>query len=149
MLVSAAWSTYRAPVTTAVKLSAIAVDMAGASATFTIRDADNEDAVVGTLSGVCDDKGVVAWWTTPASAPPARFAFEVTADGKQALSGVLVLVRDFQVSLLLDGEPAAGCAVRLRVEPGAHELRGSADDNGLVRLTDVPFGDVTLFLEDS
>ena len=147
VLVSATWSTDRTTVSTTVTLTALAVDMAGKPATFTIRDANAPETVVATLDATCDDNGVRASWTTPSDAPPISFEFEVTADGQHARSGVLVLVRKFEATLVLGDEPAAGVAVRLRVQPGGDELRATADDDGIVRFPDAPFGDVTLFLE--
>lgn len=147
VLVSAAWSTDRTTVSTSVVLSAIAVDMAGQGATFTIRDADDPETVITTLEGTCDDKGVKASWTTPADAPPISFDFEVAAGGKKARSSVLVLVRKFEATLKLGDDPAARAAVRLKVAPSGEELHATADDDGVVRFPDAPFGDVTLFLE--
>jgi len=147
VLVSAKWSTDRTTVSTTVTLSAIAVDMAGQSATFTIRDASDPDTVVATVSGSCDVNGVKVSWTTPPDAPPTSFDFEVSASGKRARSGVLVLVRKFEATLMLGDEPAAGAAVRLRIDHGGEELHGTADEDGVVRFPDAPFGNVTLFLE--
>lgn len=147
VLVSAAWSTDRTTVSTSVELTALAVDMNGKNATFTITDADDPSAVITTLSGTCDEHGVRTTWTTPTDGTPARFVFEVAADGKTARSGVLILVRKFEATLLLGDEPAANVEVRLRVEPGGDEFHATADDDGIVRFPDVPFGDVTLSLE--
>jgi len=123
--------------------------MAGKSATFTIHDVDEPETVVATLHATCDASSVKATWTTPGSAPPGRFEFTVSCDGKEARSGLLTLIRDFSVKLVLGDDPAAGYGVRLHVAPSGEERTANADDDGLVEFPNAPFGDVTLFLEDS
>ena len=149
VLVSAAWGVDRAPVSTAVDLSALASEMSGKAATMTIRDADDESAVIATLSAAIGDDSVETSWTTPASGPPGRFTFEVAADGKHATSGVLTLVNDVEVTLLIDEEPAAGVRVRLRAEPSREEVTAESDEAGVVKFTEAPFGDYTLVLDES
>ncbi len=148
ILVSAAWGTARARVSTSVSLSAVCAGMAGKGATFTIRDADGDGRVVATVSGTCGDAGVSASWTTPANGPPGRFVFEVEADGKQAASGLLTLIKPVELTLVLDDEPAEGVRVRLRAEPSGEEQTAEADETGLVRFPEAAVGDHTLFIDE-
>lgn len=148
LLVSAKWSKDRVPVSTSVTLSATCTEMSGKSATFTICDADDDTKTITTVSGACGDSKVEATWTTPADGPPGRFAFTVTADGKEAASGILTMINAVEVKLFLDDEPAEGVSVRLRADPSGEFVTGKADDKGIVRFEEAPFGDYTLFLED-
>lgn len=147
LLISAAWSSDRAPLSSAIKLSAVAVDMSGKPATFSILDADDASKSVASLTATCGSDEVSVNWRTPDSAPPARFVFEVSADGKLARSGVLTLFREFEATLMLGDDPADGVAVRLRVD-GGDDRTATSDDKGVVRFPDAPFGDVMLYLED-
>jgi hypothetical protein len=148
VLISAKWAQARAPVSTSIMLSAICADISGKPATFTIRDADDENAVVATINATCGDTGVETTWATPSSGPPGRFVFEVAADGKQASSGLLTLINAVEVKLMLDDEPAEGVRARLRVEPSREEVTAEADANGVVRFPEAPFGDYTLLLDE-
>jgi uncharacterized Zn-binding protein involved in type VI secretion len=148
VLVSAKWSKDRVPVSTEVTLQATCGEMAGKSATFTIKDADDESKTLGTVTGTCDASKVEASWTTPADGPPGRFVFTVAADGKEASSGVLVLINEVSVTLLLDEEPAAKIRVKLRADPGGQILSGEADEKGVVTFEEAPFGNYTLILDD-
>lgn len=148
VLVSAKWSKDRVPVSTEVALSATCGEMAGKSATFTIKDADDESKTIATVNGTCGDSNVEATWTTPKDGPPGRFVFTVAADGKEAASGVLTLINAVEVKLFLDEEPAAKIKVKLRVEPGGEIVAAEADDKGVVKFEEAPFGDYTLILDD-
>jgi hypothetical protein len=148
VLVSAKWSQDRVPVSTEVSLSATCGEMAGASATFTIKDADDETKTIATVSGSCGESNVEATWTTPKDGPPGRFVFTVAADGKEASSGVLVLINLVEVTLFLDEEPAANVPVKLRADPGGEVVTAQSDERGVVTFEKAPFGDYTLFLDD-
>ena len=148
VLVSAKWSQARAPVSTSVSLSAVCADMPGKSATFTIRDADDEGRVVTTLHGTCSDAGVEATWTTPSSGPPATFLFHVEADGKEARSDVLTVVKRVEAKLVLDDEPASNVRVRLRSEASGETLSGTANEDGVVVFEEAALGEHTLLLEE-
>ncbi len=148
VLVSAKWSKDRVPVSTEVTLSATCGEMAGKSASFTIKDADDEAKTIATVSGTCGDSSVEAKWTTPKDGPPGRFVFTVAADGKEAASGVLTLINAVEVKLFLDEEPAAKIKVKLRVDPGGEIVSAEADDKGVVTFEEAPFGDYTLILDD-
>jgi hypothetical protein len=148
VLVSAKWSQDRVPVSTEVRLSATCGEMAGASATFTIKDADDETKTIATVSGSCGESNVEATWTTPKDGPPGRFVFTVAADGKEASSGVLVLINLVEVTLFLDEEPAANVPVKLRADPGGEVVTAQSDERGVVTFEKAPFGDYTLFLDD-
>ena len=148
VLVSAAWSKDRVPVSTQVTLSAICEDMSGKPATFTIKDADDDAKTIATVSGTCGADKAEATWTTPADGPPGRFVFTVAADGKEASSGVLTLINAVEVKLFLDEEPAKGVRVKLRVDPSGETVSGEVDDQGVVTFEEAPFGDYTLLLDD-
>ncbi len=148
VLVSAKWSKDRVPVSTEVTLSATCGEMAGKSAAFTIKDADDESKTIATVNGTCGDSNVEATWTTPKDGPPGRFVFTVAADGKEAASGVLTLINAVEVKLFLDEEPAAKIKVKLRVDPGGEIVTAEADDVGVVKFEEAPFGDYTLILDD-
>lgn len=147
LVVAAAWSKATAPLASEVTLSALCDGLAGKPARFTIRDADDAAHTVATLSASCTATAVQTTWRTPSDGPPTRLVFEVAADGKQATSGVLVLVRPVEVALVVDDEPAADAAVRLYVD-GA-QLSARADEHGVVRFAEAPLGDYTLVLEDT
>jgi len=70
-------------VSTIIQLSAVCTDMIGKPATFTIRDADDDSAVITTLRGTCGKDSVTTTWTMPSRGPPGQFVFEVTADGNR------------------------------------------------------------------
>jgi uncharacterized Zn-binding protein involved in type VI secretion len=148
VLVSAKWSQDRVPVSTEVTLSAICAEMSGKSATFTIKDADDDTKTIATVSGSCGDAKVEATWTTPKDGPPGRFVFTVAADGKEAVSGVLTMINAVEVKLFLDEEPAKGIRVKLRADPSGEIVNGEADDQGVVKFEEAPFGDYTLILDD-
>src|SRR5690606_24654976 len=103
--ISAKWSDVMVQAGTGVTLTATCVDMAGKSATFTIRDNDGDRAVVATLQASCGESTVEAKWATPSSGPPSTFEFEVEADGKTAVSDLLLIVKRVEAKLVLDGEP--------------------------------------------
>jgi uncharacterized Zn-binding protein involved in type VI secretion len=148
ILVLAKWSKNRVPVSTEVTLQATCGEMAGTSATFTIKDADDESKTLATVSGTCDASKVEATWTTPKAGPPGRFVFTVAANGKEASSDVLVLINEVSVTLFLDEEPAAKVKVKLKADPGGEILDGEADDKGVVTFEEAPFGNYTLILDD-
>lgn len=148
LLVSASWSKEAVPVSTAVTLEAICADLAGTSARFTIRDADDEAQVITTLSATCGASAVKASWTTPADGPPGRFVFSVTAGGQEAWSGLLTLINTVEVKLVLDDEPADGIRVRLRIDPSGEIVSAEADAKGVVRFEAAPMGDYTLLLDE-
>lgn len=145
---SAKWSKDRVPVSTEVKLSAVCAEMSGKPATFTIKDADDESKTIATVNGSCDESNVEATWTTPKDGPPGRFVFTVAADGKEASSGLLTMINEVEVKLFLDEEPAKGIRVKLRADPSGEIVTGEADDNGVVKFGEAPFGDYTLILDD-
>lgn len=149
LLIAARWSLERAPLDTAVTLQAMCEAMAGKPARIVITDADDPKRVIATLSAACGPSTVKASWRTPSSAPPTRLAFEVSADGKTAASNVLTLIRPIEVTLVLDDEPAANVAVRLRVAPDGQQISARADERGVVRFEEAPIGDYTLVLEDA
>lgn len=148
LLVSAKWSQDRVPVSTEVKMSAICAEMSGKSATFTIKDADDDTKTIAAVTSSCGKSSVEATWTTPKGGPPGRFVFKVEADGKEADSGVLTVINEVEVTLFLDEEPAKGVKVTLRADPSGETISGEADDKGVVKFEAAPFGDYTLILDD-
>jgi len=148
LLVSAKWSQDRVPASTEVNLSAICAEMSGKSATFTIKDADDDTKTIATVNGACGESNVEAKWTTPKDGPPGRFVFKVEADGKEADSGVLTMINEVEVRLLLDEEPAKGVKVTLRADPSGETISAEADDKGVVKFEQAPFGDYMLILDD-
>ena len=147
ILVAATWSRDRVPVATAVTLVARCEDLAGKTATFTVRDADDDTRIVATLSAPCGASAVQAEWTTPHDGPPGQFVFTVEADSKEAWSGLLTLINPVEVTLILDDEPADGVRVTLRADPSGEVLTAVADAKGIVRFEQAPLGDYTLSLE--
>jgi hypothetical protein len=149
VLVSAAWAKSKVAPSTAVALKAVCADMAGKSATFTIQDADDPGKTIATVSGSCGASSAEASWTTPSSGPPSHFVFDVEADGKKASSGVLVIVKPVEATLILDDEPAAKVRVKLRVDPSGELLSAIADDAGKVVFAEAPLGTYTLLLDEA
>jgi phage baseplate assembly protein gpV len=147
LVVAARWERARVPASTEVKLRATCSELAGQTATFTIKDADTGE-VVATVTGGCDASAVEATWKTPPDGPPALFTFEVEAGGKSASSDMLTLVKRVEAKLMLDDEPAADVRVKLRSEETGELLSGTADDKGLVVFEEAPLGEHTLLLEE-
>lgn len=148
LLVSASWSKAAVPVSTPVTLDAICADLAGTSASFTIRNADDESQVIATLSAACGASAVTASWITPSVGSPGRFVFSVRANGQEAWSGLLTLINTVEVKLVLDDEPAEGIRVSLRIDPSGEIMRAEADAKGVVRFEAAPMGDYTLLLDE-
>lgn len=138
LLLMAQWEKARATAGTAVKLQAMAVDMAGKSATFTIRGAEDGRDVT-TLSGTCANDRIEVSWTTPSTGAVSELKFEVAAEGMTADSGVLVVTQPVEAKLMLDEEPAEGVRVRLRSEPSGDLIDGTVEADGMVRF-EAPLG---------
>jgi phage baseplate assembly protein gpV len=145
MLVGAAWSQSRAPFGTKVGLKARCAELSGQSATFTIKNGE-DDGTVTTVSGTCGEGEVSAEWTAPQKPPPHEVYFDVEAGGKKATSGRLELTRRVQVKLVRDEEVAKNVAVTLLV--GGQRIKGKSDDQGMVVFEDAPSGDWKLLLDE-
>lgn len=147
LLLMAQWEKARVPAGAQVKLQALAVDMAGKSATFAIHEAVSGRAVT-SVTGTCGDDRVEATWTTPSSGDASEFTFEATAEGQTTESGLLVVTQPVEVKLMLDEEAADGVKVRLRSDPTGEILNGTADASGVVRF-DAPLGgEYTVLLDE-
>lgn len=147
VLLMAQWEKSRVAAGTSVKLQAMAVDMAGKGATFTIRGAaDGRD--VATLSGTCAGDRIEVSWTTPSTGDISEFKFEVAADGMTTDSGVLVVTQPVEAKLMLDKEAGDSIRARLRSESTGEIIDGVANADGVIRFEAPLGGDYMLMLDD-
>ena len=146
VLVSAQWEKNKAKPGDSVTLRATCNQLEGTSATFRIFGTEEPDDTVASCTGICGADKVETSWTIPTQPETFQLSFEVTAADKNAAADVLTLVKDVEVKLICDEEPALNTTVKLRVDPSGELIPGETDQQGVIRFEDAPMGEYTLFL---